>query len=148
MIGKKIYTLSNPDLSISLKLVSKMIEKAQGQLNSKELSKSVINSQGKKKRIPNLEIAKVKQTVETIQDLKNIREDIKLKYQESKVDTILVDLKQLKKDLTDKDMREHLSSVAETTEERPSLKKLINLDNRLKGKKNSNNNVVDDVVPF
>jgi hypothetical protein len=67
-----IYTLINPDLTISLKLVSKMIAKAQGQLNYKELSTSEITSDGKKRRIPNLTILKVKKTVEIIKELKII----------------------------------------------------------------------------
>lgn len=140
MNSQKIYTLINPDLTISLKLVSKMIEKAQGQLNSKELSTSEITSDGKKRRIPNLTIPKVKKTVDIIKELKIIREDIKRKYKESKVETLLVDLEQLKKDLNDREIREHISTVAGITEERPSLKKLINLDAKKKNNKNNENN--------
>jgi hypothetical protein len=89
---------------------------------------------GKIRRRPNLNITTVKKTAETIEELKKLRDEIKRKYKQSKVETVLFDLEQLKKELNDKDLRQHLSSVAGIIEERPSLKKLLNFDNKLKSK--------------
>lgn len=140
---QQIYSLHNEDLKISLKMISKVIEKTENQLRTKDLSTSEVTKEGTIKRVPNMMLTTVKKATESIKELKNLREEIKRKYKISKIETVLLDLESIKKELADKDLRQHLSSVAGITNERPSLKKVIHFEQKLKNKDSSekeNNN--------
>ena len=131
-----LYTLHNEDLRLSLKMINQIIEKAENQLKTKANSLIITNTQGEPKHIPNMALSHVKNASESISELRKKRKEIKEKYQQSKFETVLLDLEQIKKELDDKDLKRHLSTVAGITNERPSLKKLLNFENKLKSKNN------------
>ena len=138
----QIYTLKNEDLTLSLKFISKTIEKAQSQISTKKFTIAGVNKYGNPKRIPNTQLEEVKDTLKDIEEIKKIREEIKQKYQQSKIKTVLQDLASLKRDLNDPQFRKYISSVS-GNQERTTLKSLIDFDKKVKNpKKDESQNIL------
>jgi hypothetical protein len=128
----KVYSLKNDDLSQTLKLLSQAIQKAEARLLTKNLSITERDSDGNIRKIPNSNSTETKKVIDNLKQLRSVRDEIKKTHEQSKTDTLVKDLEALRKELQDRDLKEHLSSVAGITGERPSIRKLIDFDNKVK----------------